>query len=167
MRQHLAELLAQVKNLDLQRVAEPSPFANIPVLRHLRFVQIDYPGRTVRLSSTLPYEHSEALLLGSTRLIPNARAAVTQGTIDGINHRILIDSAGDFSLILPGGEAKTAKEVILGDLVVSNLKTSTPEEHGLQDIPFARIGRKVLTKFKITFDFRRNLLIFERPPLGK
>lgn len=167
---HIETVLVHVRAANgglgaIGRQTDPAPdlVLGYPLLQSLRFFQLDYPAGVFRASSTLPYTPSDADLVATAPLEEMNGLLVTEGMVDGISGPILLDSAGDFALVLPGGTGSMAKHVGLGDLVLRNVEVQSGEGLELGDIPLPRVGRQLLGRFKVTVDNFQKIIYFERP----
>ena len=94
-------------------------------------------------------------------------AFATDGAIDGEKKTIILDSAGDFEVAMDNPPSDTLKQVSVGDLVFRNVKVVESKDQSLGLLSHPRIGRKLLSKFNITFAPKKKLVYFERPgPAG-
>jgi len=134
------------------------------MLQAFEFVQIHYPHRRVILSATDPYPLVEDRILASLPIVWTEGALTVWGNIDGRQRKILIDTGGDYGLVLtedvPEG---TVRHVNMGDLVWRNLPYVSSSKAGVTDLGFPRIGSALLNNFVITIDNQRRLLHIELP----
>jgi len=132
-------------------------------IRAFYYVQIDFPNRVVRFSSTEAYTPNPDRLIATAPLREINASIAVSGLLNGEETPFLLDSVGDFELALPVEKPTTVRQIILGDLVLRHL-TATPSsalDLGMPAIP--RIGIKALNKFIVTFDAHEKNIYFERP----
>lgn len=149
---------------DLKRWKTPDVVLGYDFLEAFRYVQINYPDRTLELSIDFGYRPSDALLVAEAPLLEVEGALGTECIIDGKPGTILIDSVGDYAVALPGSEARPIRQISIGDLVQRNVSAVSAREQGLGDLPVPRVGTEILSKFKVTFDMKERRIYFERPP---
>ncbi len=168
---HVEEALFYTRMSDrflgpLARGVHPRPrlVLGCEFLKALRYVQFDYPCRKMTFSSTIPYEPSRSALIATIGITDIGGLFAGEGVVDGQKTPILLDSVGDFSLVMaePPDDG-VARHVELGDLVFRQVPVASSDELGLGHSSYPRIGRHLLSRFKITIDNKRQLIFFERP----
>ena len=134
-------------------------------LRNFAFVRFDFPARAVVLSSTSAYQPADAAAVAANlpMLDWRGRPAV-QATLDGVPIALVIDSAGDFDLCLPGGPATAGRaELALGTQLTAEVEIAAATDCGLPvDFP-ARVGLGVLAGYAVTLDYKNRRVWFEDP----
>ena len=134
-------------------------------LRNFAYVRIDFPARAVVLSSSSPYKPADAACVAANlpMLDWRGRPAV-QATLDGVPITLVIDSAGDFDLCLPGESATAGQaELALGAQLTAEVEIAAAADCGLPaDFP-ARVGLGVLGGYAVTFDYKNRRVWFEDP----
>lgn len=143
----------------------PQVVLGVPFLRAFSFVTLDFPSRTVFLSSTMPFPGSpdESLIVRLPLLDVRGVLAV-EGTLRGEPATFILDTGGDFDIALNDPQELTVRRISIGDLVFppeANVKNA--RDLGLGEIEYPRIGRGLLSRYKVTFDFRNRQVWFERP----
>lgn len=133
------------------------------LLTALHYVRLDYRAGTVTLSSTSPYRVSSKRFVAEAPLELVAGAWGARGLLDGVPVTFLFDSAGDFEVAVAEPDARTARQVTLGDLVVRDVALADARALGLGLPQCPRIGRRLLSRFVVTFDPKMQKVFFERP----
>jgi len=134
------------------------------MLQAFEFVQIHYPQRRVILSSTDPYPVVEDRILASLPIIWTEGMLTVWGTVDGRRRRILIDTGGNYGLVLGEDQPEGAvRHVNMGDLVWRNIPYTSPSEAGVTDLGYPRVGAALLKDFVLTIDNQRRMLHIELP----
>ena len=88
----------------------------------------------------------------------------TTGSLDGQKARFIIDTAGDYGLLMPDGSTDPFTRVMLGDMPLMNVQPEQANaKWSLAESPYPRIGRKILERFTVVFDNDKNKIYFERP----
>ena len=134
-------------------------------LRAFAYVRFDFPGRGVRFSSSRAYQpaNASAVAVNLPMLDWRGRPAV-QGSLDGQALLMVIDTAGDFDVCLPGAQAESGVgELALGDCAVGEVEIVSPAARGLPEEFPARLGLGVLRNFAVTLDFKNRRVWFEDP----
>lgn len=134
-------------------------------LRSYSYVQLDYPNRSAFFASTarLPVP-AEPTLVAKLPLKDVYGAMAVEGAMDGDPVTILLDTAGDFELVLNEPPEPTMRRLSIGDLVFPpDVKVVSSMDQGLGPTVYPRVGRRLLSRYKISFDFRNKLVYFERP----
>lgn len=132
------------------------------LLEAFSFVQVDYTRRRAVFSTETEYQPAEDRLMASVPLKRHRGAMAVEGRIDGRPETMVIDTAGDYALALP--EPVTVKRLSVGDVMALNLIAAEARAKNLGDPEQPRIGYEFLSRFVVTFDFKRRLVHFERPP---
>jgi hypothetical protein len=141
----------------------PDAILGCDMLKAFAFVQIDYPSHTVVLSATSDYQPEGTNLIAALPLKDVEGALAVDGAIDGEKKTILLDSAGEFDFAMDNPPSDKLKQVSLGDLVFRNVSVVDSKNQSLGILPNPRVGRQLLSKFKITFAPKKKLVYFERP----
>lgn len=142
---------------------KPGIIIGYDMLGAFRFVQFDFANREMTLSSTLPYEPNEEKLVATVKLVERGGVVTAEGVIDGYEGPIIIDVAGDYHIASPEPAAEYAQHVELGSLVLRHVPAVYTDAAGLGYPAYPRIGRKLLSRFKVTLDNKRKLIYLERP----
>jgi len=123
------------------------------IIQKMEQVRLLYSTGQIALFTTDPYDPNPAQLLETLPLVPHAGACVVRGIIDGTDHLILIDPAGDFEIATENGTP------------VNSLQLST--KWVLSDLESAispggiRIGARLLEKYDITICPKKGIVHFE------
>jgi hypothetical protein len=151
--------------------SEPAPevVLGTAFLRAFSSVQVDYPQRTLRFSATTRYPTPAPDRLVAALPLKDVQGALAvEGALDGDPITILLDVAGDFELVMNEPPEAAIRRLSLGDLVFPpGVNVVSSMDQGLGDTTYPRIGRRLLSRFVVTFDFRGKLVYFERPTVGK
>ena len=153
------------------RAARESFAGRIPVamgaaaMRPFAYVRFDFPGRSVRFSSSGAYKpaNASAVRANLPMLDWRGRPAV-QATLDGESIALVIDTAGDFDLALPGEPPEGATGALaLGGLRIDEVPIASHASLGLPEKFSARLGLGVLARFVVTLDHKNRRVWFEDP----
>lgn len=152
-------------------VTQPTPeiVLGTSFLRAFSSVQVDYPQRKVRFAATHRYPAPAPDRLVAALPLKDVQGALAvEGALDGDPMTILLDVAGDFELVMNEPPETTIRRLSLGDLVFPpGVNVVASMDQGLGTTTYPRIGRRLLSRFVVTFDFRGKLVYFERPaPVG-
>lgn len=132
-------------------------------LRNFAYVRFEFPARAVELSSTRAYQPADAAAVAANlpMLDWRGRPAV-QATLAGEPLLLVLDTAGDFDLVLPGAApASHRAELALGARATAEVEVAAAADFGLPaDFP-ARLGLGVLADYAVTFDFKNRRVWFE------
>ena len=85
------------------------------------------------------------------------------GMVDGQPGPIILDTAGDFELSVTNASVHLMKQLSLGDLVFRQVRAITSRDNGLEPQKYPRLGRQLLSRYKVTFDNLHSMVYFERP----
>ena len=132
-------------------------------LRAFHFVQINYPARTVLFSTTTPYEADPDRLLTSVPMRELNGIIAVEGYFDDQRTPFLLDTLGDYSVASNFESHQTVQQIIIGDLVLRNQPHAEASTLDLGMLEVPRIGRRILSRYIVTFDRRNRLIHFERP----
>ncbi|NCC52078.1 MAG: hypothetical protein EOM20_12795 [Spartobacteria bacterium] len=133
------------------------------MLNAMRFFQLNYPGRRAAFSSTLPYKTSDDHLIASMPLKSKYGAMAVEGAVDGQADVFILDSAGDYELAMDVDAPATANQVSLGDLVFRQVAVTPIEQCGVGHADVPHIGKRLLSRFVVTFDPQKKVVYFEKP----
>jgi|GEM_PF-630674 hypothetical protein len=137
-------------------------------LRNFAYVRFEFPARAVELSSTRAYQPTDAaaVVANLPMLDWRGRPAV-QATLVGEPLLLVLDTAGDFDLVLPGATpAGNRAELALGARATAEVEVAAAADFGLPaDFP-ARLGLGVLADYAVTFDYKNRRVWFEEYALA-
>ncbi|TAN36145.1 MAG: hypothetical protein EPN23_09295 [Verrucomicrobia bacterium] len=133
------------------------------VLRAFATAQFDFHNRLITLASTLTYHPKEDQLVAAVPLAESEGVYTVNGMVDGKKETIILDTGGDFEIALPKMTLGPVKQVSLGDLVFRQVRAYTLRERGLEPDKTVRIGRGLLSRYKVTFDNVHFTVYFEKP----
>lgn len=132
-------------------------------LRAFTYVQWDFKTREMVFSSNQPYTPSPDRLIAEVPAEGGMRALMVTGRINGEKRPLLLDTAGDFELVMQEPPSGLIRQLSIGDVVFRQVRAGAIGDHGLGAPEFARVGLGLLSRFRITLDNRRNVIIFESP----
>ncbi|MBW7908279.1 MAG: hypothetical protein H3C50_05065 [Kiritimatiellae bacterium] len=135
-----------------------------PFLRAFSYVTVDFAQRSVVFSATTPFQKPEATLIAQAPLVDVRGVIGVEGTLNGEPTTFVVDTGGDFDLALNDPAGLTVRRVTAGDLVFPlDVRAVAAREIGLGEVEYPRIGRGLLSRYRVTLDFRNKTLYFERP----
>lgn len=148
-------------------ISKPAPVAvlGMSLLRAFSFIQFDFAERTVVLSSSgrFPVPSAETLL-AKLPIKDVYGVPAVEGSLDGDPVTLLLDIAGDYELVMNEPAAETVRRLSIGDLVFPpDVNVVASMDQGMGVITYPRVGRKLLSRYKVSFDFRGKQVYFERP----
>ncbi len=134
------------------------------LLRSFAYVRFDFPARAVRFSTHSTYKPpSPPAVLANLPLRDwRGRPAIT-ASLGGAPLLLVIDTAGDFDLSLPGAADGPAGPLLLGDWQIDDLRIQTHASLGLPETFPARIGLGLLARGALTRDHTNPRVWFEAP----
>ena len=132
-------------------------------LRSFATVQFDFQDHLLTLTSTLSYHPKEDQLVAAVPMADTEGVYTVNGMVDGKKETIILDTGGDFEIALPKMTMGPVKQVSLGDLVFRQVRAYTLREQGLEPDKTVRIGRGLLSRYKVTFDNLHYTVYFEKP----
>ena len=141
----------------------PSAILGCDILKAFAFVQIDYPNHSVIFSATSEYSPDVTNLIAALPLNEVEGAYAAEGMADNEKKLILLDSAGNFEMAMDNPPSDKLKQISVGDLVFRNVTAVSSKDRSLGLLSHPRIGRQLLSRFKITFVPKKKLVYFERP----
>jgi hypothetical protein len=141
----------------------PSAILGCDILKAFAFVQIDYPNHSVVFSATSAYSPDGTNLIAALPLKEVDGAFAAEGMVDNEKKLILLDSAGKFEMAMDNPPSDKLKQVSMGDLVFRNVTVVSSKDRSLGLLSHPRIGRQLLSRFKITFVPKKKVVYFERP----
>lgn len=129
----------------------------------MQCVQIDYPNRAVMLASTFDYAPDPSNLVAQAELLNVDGVFGARGSVNGEPQVLLLDSAGDFPVAMAAPPDVILDQVTIGDLVFRKVEVVAAADYRLGMTDYPRIGRHLLSRFKVTFVPPRRVIYFERP----
>jgi hypothetical protein len=141
----------------------PELVVGVELLKALPFFQLDYPNRLAILSSTAVYAPDPNFLVATVPLRDVQGAFAAQGSLNGENRIFILDSAGDFEVAMANPPTNDLRQVSVGDLVFRQVKAVSMKSQGLGLSKYPRIGRQLLSRFKVTFAPAARKVHFEKP----
>jgi hypothetical protein len=142
---------------------KPQLILGYDLLSAFRYVQFDFPNRSITLSSTLPYSPDPNQLIATTKLHKIGGVLAVDGLIDEYAGPIILDFGGNYHIASTKPDTEYAQHVSLGDLVFRYVPAAPLSVLGLGYPTYPRIGRQLLSRFNITIDNKREVVYFERP----
>ena len=133
-------------------------------LRNFSYVRFDFPARAIAFASTRGYKPANAAAVAANlpMLDWRGRPAI-QAELDGAPLTLVLDTAGDFDLALPGEPPAETGRLALGDLVHEAATIDAHSALGLPEAFPARLGLGVLTDYAVTFDYKNRRVWLEDP----
>lgn len=143
----------------------PQAVLGAPFLRAFSFVTLDFLNRSALFAATTPYPGAdEDLLIARVPLLDIRGVLAVEGALSGEPTTFILDTGGDFDLALNEPKEQTIRRLSVGDLVFPpEAIVKSARDIGLGEIEYPRIGRGLLARYKVTFDFRSRAVWFERP----
>ena len=129
------------------------------------YVEFDFPNRTVVLSSTKTYKPDATRLLATVPFSMADGYMTVEGTMDERPTSFLVDTAGDYTILVPEKEGTLVRDLRIGDLHVENVTVTANRETDLALTDLVRVGTRLLSRFKVTLDFKERVVHFEQPVL--
>jgi hypothetical protein len=135
------------------------------LMRAFAYIRFDFPARKVRFSSSTAYRAPapDAVLANLPLRDWRGRPAV-QGTLDDRPITLVVDTAGDFDVAVPGPAEDAAGPLVLGSLQLDDVQVQTHAALGLPENFPARLGLGVLGRYIVTLDFKQQRVWIEGPP---
>ena len=136
------------------------------LMRSFAFIHFDFPNRFVRFSSHATYRPaSPSAVLAHLPLRDWRGRPAVQGTLAGKPILLVIDTAGDFDLSLPGDADGATGPLVLGELALDEVRISSHAALGLPETFPARLGLGILSRYAVTLDHKNQRVWFEGKPL--
>lgn len=143
----------------------PQAVLGTSFLRAFSYVQIDFRARLALLASTQSFKAPPAETLVAKVPLKDVRGVLgVEGLMDGEPMTFILDTGGDFELVMNDPPAPTVRRLSVGELVFPReVNVVASMEQGLGETSYPRIGRKLLARYRISIDFRNKWVYFERP----
>ncbi len=133
------------------------------VLREFSYVQMDFAARLVTITSSLGYRPNPDRLIAAVPLLDKDGPYAVSGMVNGKKATIVLDTGGDFGIATPKMTMGPIKQISIGDLVFRDVRPYTLRERNLTPDTTVRIGRQLLSQYKVTFDNLHYTVYFEKP----
>jgi hypothetical protein len=132
------------------------------LMRAFAFIRFDFPGRNVRFSTSSTYKPQGPGTVRACLALRDWRGRpAVQASLDGAPIVLVIDTAGDFGLSLPGEPGETTGTLALGALEIEDVRVESHAALGLPESFPARLGLDVLENFAVTLDYKNQRVWFE------
>ncbi|HOU21630.1 MAG: hypothetical protein KBC66_05655 [Kiritimatiellae bacterium] len=136
------------------------------LMRGFHSVRFDFPDRRAAFSTAGPYQPTNpAAVLDCVPLYDWRGRPAVAGELDGAPVTLVLDTAGDFDISVPGDVSGSPGTLRLGTLQFTNLNVATHARLGLPETFPARLGLGVLARHAVTLDFQQQRVWFEGKPL--
>lgn len=144
----------------------PQAVLGITFLRAFSYVQLDFARQRAIFASTAAFRvPTEETLVARLPLKEVRGVFAVEGAMDGEPMTFVLDTGGDYELVMNEPPAPTVRRLSIGDLVFPpDVTVAASADQGLGEISYPRIGRRLLARYGVTFDFRGKSVYFERPP---
>ncbi len=142
---------------------KPEGVLGSAVLREFSYVQFDFEDRLVTMTSTLAYHPNPERLIAAVPLLDKEGPYAVAGMVNGKKATVVLDTGGDFALATPKMTMGAIKQVSIGDLVFRDVRPFTLRERNLMPETTVRLGRQLLSRYKVTFDNLHYTVYFEKP----
>lgn len=151
-----------------QKFARRIPVAlGAAAMRAFAYVRFDFPGRAVRFSSSRAYQPAQAsTVVANVPMLDWRGRPAVQASLGGAPILLVIDTAGDFDLSLPGEPDLEMGALALGALVLDDVEIVAHASRGLPEEFPARLGLGVLARFAVTLDQKNRRVWFEGKSLS-
>ena len=132
------------------------------LMQSFAYIRFDFPDRLVQFSSHATYKPPvpSAVCANLPMRDWRGRPAV-EATLDGKPILLVIDTAGDFELSIPGKSGKATGSLSLGELKIDDIRLDTHAALGLPKAFPARLGRLLLSRYAVTLDHKQQRVWFE------
>lgn len=132
-------------------------------LRGFAAVQWDFSGRVLLLSSSTAYEPDPGRLIASLPFDPTNGVLIVRGEVGGKPGQVLLDTAGEFEVAMDNPPQSLLRQIAVGDIVFRQVQVVPTRQLGLGRPDLTRVGLRLLSRYRVTMDNRRNLVYFEKP----
>lgn len=132
------------------------------LMKAFSFIRFDFDARQVFFGSHTTYRPAvPSAVLAQLPMMNWRGRPMVEGTLDGQPIRLVVDTAGDFDLSLPGEPDATEGTLVLGNWTVEDAAIQSHAEGGLpEDFP-ARIGLGLLARHYLTLDHKQHIVWIE------
>ena len=132
------------------------------LMRSFAYVRFDFLARSIRFSSHSTYQPANpAAVVASLPLRDWRGRPAVQATLDGKPLLLVIDTAGDFDLALPGEPAADSGSLALGALQIDAVPLASHAGLGLPEAFPARLGLRFLSRYALVLDHKHQRVWFE------
>jgi hypothetical protein len=134
------------------------------LMRAFSFIRIDFPGHNVSFATTAAFSPPSASAVVASLPLRDWRGRpAVQATLDGAPLLLVVDTAGDFDLALPGEPGAETGALALGGLEIDAARLESHAALGLPEAFPARLGLGVLARYVVTLDFKAQRVWLEDP----
>lgn len=135
-----------------------------PFLRAFNYVVLDFPKGEAIFAASGDYRPEEADLIAKIPLTYVHGAVACEGALDGTPATFILDTAGAFGLTVTEPTEDVVRQISVGDYVARQVPVANSREFGLGLPEYPRIGREILSKFRLVLHFKKKLIYLERQP---
>ncbi len=133
------------------------------MLRVFAFVSLDFENRGIILSAEEPYSLEDRNPIASVPIEWHEGAIHVEASVNSKLTKLMLDTGGNFDLVMPDDEIEELDILRIGDLVILDGNLERPEDHGLSIREYGSVGLGILRRFNIIIDMYRQQIHFEKP----
>ncbi len=133
------------------------------MLRAFAFVSLDFENRNLIFSAEEPYSLEDRSPIASVPIVWNEGAIHVEASVNSKRTKLMLDTAGDFDLVISDDEIDELDILRIGDLVVLEGNLERPEGYGVSVREHGSLGLGILQRFTVIIDMYRQQIHFERP----
>lgn len=132
-------------------------------LRAFSWVQWDFESRLLLAETTAVYEPRAERVVAQLPLEQGAEGLTVRALINGEAKLVLLDLAGDYEMALENPPMELIRQLTLDDVVIRDVRALPARDLGLGRPDIPRVGLRLLSRFRVTLDFHRNVVFLELP----
>ena len=137
------------------------------LMRSFASIRFDFPNRSVRFSTHATYKPADPSAVEASLPLRDWRGRpAVQATLDGEPLLLVIDTAGDFDLSLPGEPTAASGSLALGALQIDDVPLASHASLGLPEAFPARLGLRFLSRYALVLDHKHQRVWFEDDSLS-
>ena len=138
------------------------------LMRSFAFIRFDFPGHRIGFSTSDDYQPPKpSAVLAELPLQEWRGRPVVQARLGGEPIALLLDTAGDFDLVVPRTASVPGGALELDKLTLADPRVAAAADLGLPENFPARLGLGVLARYVVTLDYTHRRVWFEDPRIRR
>jgi len=129
---------------------------------NLSVVQFSWGNETIALTADEEYKPRRTSFLAYATMERYKGAIAIEAKIGAYKGYCILDVAGDYEIVVPDTWPKENTSLHINNYKLDNLGVKHADEASLSHCPLPRIGNQVLSKTRLTLDYKRNVVFFEQ-----
>ena len=139
----------------------PTALIGVDILEKFTSILLDYPRREIRFATSSIYKPEPGRLVADLPMKQYRGGLVVHGHMGDYEGYFLVDTAGDYDVAMPFPKRGVEPELWIDNVQFSDVVVADSTKPGFGSHQIPAIGGRLLSQYRLVFDFARNRLLFE------